>query len=79
MKIIDDTKFAPIKSADGVITGYLSTTTVEVEGEAFTASRFMAVDEHAAASSMMLEFIHHALRTDIMLQIRRKLFKGVSR
>ena len=77
MKIIDDTKFAPIKSADGVITGYLSTTTVEVEGEAFTASRFLPAAEHDGMTSMEQDFIHHSLRTDIMLQIRRKLFNGV--
>ena len=79
MRIVEDIKFSPIKSADGVITGYLSTTTVEVEGEAFTASRFMPAEEHDAMYPVLRDFVHGALRNDIVVQLRKKLFEGVPR
>jgi hypothetical protein len=79
MRIVEDIKFSPIKSADGVITGYLSTTTVEVEGEAFTASRFMPAEEHDAMYPVLRDFIHNTLKSDIVVQLRKKLFQGVPR
>jgi hypothetical protein len=79
MRIVEDIKFSPIKSADGVVTGYLSTTTVEVSGEAFTASRFMPVEEYDAMYPTLRDFVHDALKNDIVAQIRKTLFAGAPR
>lgn len=78
MRVVEDIKFFPIKSADGVITGYQSTTTVEVESEMFTASRFMPVEEYDITFPALRDFIHRALRNAIMVDIRKKLFEGVT-
>ena len=77
MRVIDDIKFVPIKSADGVITGYLSTTSVEVSGEMFIASRFMSAEEYDAMYPTLRDFVHTALRSNIMTDIRKRLFEGV--
>lgn len=78
MRVIRNEKFIPLADEEGIITSYQSTTTVEVESEMFTASRFMSVEEYDITYPALRDFIHNALRSAIMVDIRKKLFEGVT-
>ena len=76
MRVIMNEKFLPVW-LDGQITGYRSLLAVEVSGEIFTATRMMTVEEYESTYPALRDFIHNALRNDIMVAIRKKLFEGV--
>jgi hypothetical protein len=78
MRVIENIKFMPTVDVNtGAITSYYSKLEVEVEGYAFEAIRTMTVEEYESTYPALRDFIHNALRTDIMTQIRKKLFEGV--
>ena len=78
MRVIRNDKFLPIVDVNtGAITSYYSKLEVEVSGQAFEASRRMTVEEYDSTYPVLRDFIHDSLRTDIMTQIRKKLFEGV--
>ena len=78
MRVIENINFMPTVDVNtGAITSYYSKLEVEVSGQLFSANRRMTVEEHDTTYPALRDFIHHALRTDIMVQIRKKLFEGV--
>ncbi len=76
MRVLKNVKFMEL-SFDEIVTGYKSILQVEVSGQIFTATRVMDVEEYAKTYPVLRDFIHDSLRTDIMTQIRKKLFEGV--
>ena len=77
MRVTRNDKFLPVEREDGTVYGYQSCIKVDVEGYAFEAIRTMTVEEYESTYPALRDFIHDALRTDIMTQIRKKLFEGV--
>ena len=77
MRVIENIKFEPVKTESGDVYGYMSCLTVEVEGISFKARRIMHLEEYNSTYPVLRDFIHDSLRTDIMTQIRKKLFEGV--
>ena len=77
MRVIQNDKFLPVLNLEKEIIGYHSFMQVEVEGETFTAQRRMSVEEYDMTYPALRDFIHHALRSVIMVDIRKKLFEGV--
>ena len=77
MRVIRNDKFLPIVTEGGDLYHYRSQVAVEVEGVVFNAERCMTVEEYESTYPALRDFIHDALRTDIMTQIRKKLFEGV--
>lgn len=77
MRVIRNEKFIPVTTEKGDVYGYMSYLEVEVEGYAFEAIRTMTVEEYESTYPALRDFIHNALRTDIMTQIRKKLFEVV--
>ena len=78
MRVIENIKFASVGTGEGDITGYLSQLKVEVSGQFFKADRYMPLAEYESTYPVLRDFIHDSLRTDIMTQIRKKLFEGVT-
>ena len=76
MRVIENIKFAPF-GRDGMVEGYLSRLEVEISGQFFKVERFMPLAEYESTYPVLRDFIHDSLRTDIMTQIRKKLFEGV--
>ena len=77
MRVTKNEKFTPLVSGEGTVAGYFSRLHVEVSGQAFEANRRMTVEEYESTYPVLRDFIHDSLRTDIMTQIRKKLFEGV--
>jgi hypothetical protein len=78
MRVIENIKFMPTVDVNtGAITSYYSKLEVEVSGQVFSANRRMPSEEYESTYPALRDFIHDALRTDIMTQIRKKLFEGV--
>lgn len=77
MRVIENIKFFPVPNDNLDVVAYLSTVTVEVSGQTFQAMRHMTVAEYESTYPVLRDFIHDSLRTDIMTQIRKKLFEGV--
>ncbi len=77
MRVIMNEKFLPTWGEEKELTGYRSMLAVEVSDEVFKADRTMTVEEYESTYPVLRDFIHDALRTDIMTQIRKKLFEGV--
>lgn len=76
MRVLKNVKFMEL-AFDETITGYKSILQVEVSGQIFTAFRVMGIAEYNDTYPVLRDFIHDSLRTDIMTQIRKKLFEGV--
>lgn len=77
MRVIRNDKFLPVEREDGTVYGYQSCIKVDVEGYAFEAIRTMTVEEYESTFPALRDFIHNALRNDIVVAIRKKLFEGV--
>ena len=77
MRVIRNDKFLPIVTEGGDLYHYRSQVAVEVEGVVFNAERCMSVKEYESTYPALRDFIHNALRNDIMVAIRKKLFEGV--
>lgn len=77
MRVIQNDKFLPIMTGEGTLIHYQSRIAVELEGIVFGADRRMSIKEYESTYPALRDFIHQALRTDIMVQIRKKLFEGV--
>ena len=77
MRVIDNDKFVPCVTEDDTVYAYHSCVRVEIEGRIFEAYRSMSVEEYNSTYPVLRDFIHDSLRTDIMTQIRKKLFEGV--
>jgi len=77
MRVIRNDKFIPIPNDNLDIVGYVSVISVEVSGQFFTASRSMTPAEFDGTYPTLRDFIHNALRSAIMVDIRKKLFEGV--
>ena len=78
MRVIENIKFMPTVDVNtGAITSYYSKLEVEVSGQVFSANRRMSSEEYESTYPALRDFIHNALRNDIMVAIRKKLFEGV--
>lgn len=77
MRVIENNKFLPALREDGTLYGYESRIVVMVEDSIFEARRTMPIPEYESTYPVLRDFIHDSLRTDIMTQIRKKLFEGV--
>ncbi len=77
MRVIKNEKFIPVTTEDDTVYAYHSCVRVEIEGRIFEAYRSMSVEEYESTYPAIRDFIHDSLRTDIMTQIRKKLFEGV--
>lgn len=77
MRVIRNEKFTPRLNTNSEVISYCSTLEVEVSSQLFQAVRAMSVEEYESTYPALRDFIHDSLRTDIMTQIRKKLFEGV--
>ena len=77
MRVIRNDKFIPLVNGEGSIWSYHSTISVEVSGQVFNAGRSMSPEEYDGTYPALRDFIHNALRSAIMVDIRKKLFEGV--
>jgi len=77
MRVIRNEKFTPLSNEQDGIYEYVSVISVEVSGQVFTVSRSMTPAEFDGTYPTLRDFIHNALRSAIMVDIRKKLFEGV--
>lgn len=78
MRVLENTKFKPLLDSEGRAIRYVSVVQVEVSNQIFATVRSMTVSEYNDTYPVLRDFIHDSLRTDIMTQIRKKLFEGVT-
>lgn len=78
MRVLKNEKFLPVLNLEKELIGYHSWLQVMVEDQVFNVQRRMTVEEYESTYPVLRDFIHDSLRTDIMTQIRKKLFEGVT-